>query len=193
MIPLLVTGTVGLDLPHAIPAPCVAFAPLHDPPPSFDSADLLVASPRAVHVEVPRGWRVLALSPATAAALRTRGVRVDAEVAGGGAELARAAGPGPVVFATSDLGGDEILRVRPDAHKWVVYRTVCPPALPAEALAVLAGEFDVLFASPSAVVNFESLAPGAILRARRVLCFGGTTLRAARHHRPDAFSFLADS
>ncbi len=35
-----------------------------------------------------------------------------------------------------------------------------------------------LFASPSAVRNFERLAPGALARATRVFCHGRTTLAA---------------
>ncbi|MFZ5476003.1 MAG: uroporphyrinogen-III synthase [Myxococcota bacterium] len=166
--------------PHAIVAPCLAYEPAGGDPPALTDADLLVTSPRAVPAlaRAPGGWRVLALVPTTAAAVRAAGYRVDVEVSGGAADLARAGRPGPLVCATSDLGGDEVRRVRPDAVLWVVYRTVCPDALPPAAVAALAGEFDVLFTSPSAVRNFERLAPGALARATRVLCHGRTTLAA---------------
>ncbi len=187
MIPLLVTRAADEALalaeklgPHAVPAPCLAFVALDPPRPALPGADLLVASPHAAaplaRVGLDPSWRVLALAPATSAALVSAGLPVHLEVPGGGAALAAAARPGPVLCATSDLGGEEVLRVRPDAIRWVLYRTVCPDALPAAALAALAGPFDVLFTSPSAVRNFDRLAPGALLRARRALCHGATTL-----------------
>jgi uroporphyrinogen-III synthase len=172
--------------PHAIPAPCLAFVALAPPRPALPGADLLVTSPRAVgplaQVGLDPSWRVLALAPATSRALLAAGLPVHLAVEGGGAALAAAAGAGPVICATSDLGGDEVLRVRPDAVVWVLYRTVCPEALPAAAISALAGPFDVLFTSPSAVLHFETLAPGALLRARRVLCHGATTLGEVNRH-----------
>ncbi|MDP2316130.1 MAG: uroporphyrinogen-III synthase [Pseudomonadota bacterium] len=187
MIPLLVTraadeaaALVARLGPAAVAAPCLAFEPLAPPRPDLPGADLLVASPRAVGplatVGLDPSWRVLALAPATAAVMHAAGLPVHLAVPGGGATLAAAARPGPVICATSDLGGDEVLRVRPDAVRWVLYRTVCPDALPAAAVAALDGPFDVLFTSPSAVRNFDRLAPGALARARRVLCHGATTL-----------------
>jgi uroporphyrinogen-III synthase len=195
VVPLLVTRPADEALalcerlPQAIPAPCLEFAATGSPRPELPDADLLVASPRAVAplraAGVPTGWRVLALAPRTDAALREAGLPVHRAVHGGGAELAAAARPdAPVVAATSDLGGEEVRRVRPDARLWVLYATVCPEALPAAARAALEGRFDVLFASPSAVRNFERLAPGALARARRVLCHGRTTMEeVARHGR----------
>ncbi|MDP2308462.1 MAG: uroporphyrinogen-III synthase [Pseudomonadota bacterium] len=193
MIPLLVTradddarALAGKLGPHAIPAPCLAFVALAPPRPDLPGADLLVASPRAVgplaQVGLDPSWRVLALAPTTARALLAAGLPVHLAVPGGGAELAAAARPGPVLCATSDLGGDEVLRVRPDALLWMLYRTVCPASLPDAALAALAGPFDVLFTSPSAVLHFDVLAPGAILRARRVLCHGATTVAEVLRH-----------
>jgi len=165
--------------PRALVAPCLAFEVVPSPRPELPGADLLVASPRAAQALAAAGldptWRVLALAPATTVALRAVGLPVHHAVEGGGAELARAARPGPVICATSDIGGDEVLRVRPDAARWVLYRTVCPATLPGEAVAATRGVFDVLFTSPSAVRNFENLAPGALAKARRVLCFGATT------------------
>lgn len=194
MTPLLVTrpadeaaAAAARIGPHAIVAPCLAFEAVPAPRPAVTAADLLVASPRAVPGLLAAGvdptWRVLALAPTTARALVAAGLRVDVEVPGGGAALAAAARPdAPVIAATSDLGGAEVLRVRPDAAVWVIYRTVCPPALPAEALAALEGPFDVWFTSPSAVRNFARLAPGALARARRVLWFGATTAAEIAKH-----------
>jgi uroporphyrinogen-III synthase len=190
-VPLLVTrpleearALVGRLGAHALVAPCLAFEAVRSQRPDLPGADLLVASPRAVAPLLAIGldptWRVVALAPATVQALHAVGLPVHRAVEGGGAALAEAARPGPVICATSDLGGDEVLRVRGDAVVWVLYRTVCPPALPAEAQDVLAGVFDVLFTSPSAARNFEVLAPGALLRARRVLCNGATTLAEVR-------------
>lgn len=186
LTPLLITRAAG-DAERlaarlgGIAAPCIAWEDAPSPPPDVADADLLVTSPRAAEplarVGVPAGWRVLALAPATAAALVSRGIPVDHAQAGGGADLARVARAGPLVCATSDLGGDEIARVRPDVLRWVLYRTTCPPDLPPAARAALDGPFDVLFASPSAVRNFRALAPAA--RPRRALCHGATTLEAA--------------
>ncbi|MFN7144023.1 MAG: uroporphyrinogen-III synthase, partial [Myxococcota bacterium] len=187
MTPLLVTrpadeaaAAAARIGPHAIVAPCLAFEALAPARPALPGADLLVASPRSVPgllaVGVDPTWRVLALAPATAAALVEAGLRVDVVVPGGGAALAAAARrDASVIAATSDLGGAEVLRVRPDAHVWVLYRTVCPASLPPPARAALDGPFDVWFTSPSAVRNFDRLAPGALGRARRVLWFGATT------------------
>lgn len=196
MIPLLVTRAddearaLAARLgPHAIPAPCLAFEALSPARPALHDADLLVASPRAAgplaHVGLDASWRVLALAPTTSRALLAAGLPVHLAVEGGGAALAAAARPGPVICATSDRGGEEVLRVRPDAVVWVLYRTVCPAALPPDAVAALAGPFDVLFTSPSAVVHFAALAPGALLRARRVLCHGATTLLEVGRHGRD--------
>lgn len=169
--------------PRAIVAPCLAYEDVVAERPDLVEADVLLASPRAVgpvaRVGIPAAWRLLALAPATATAARAAGLRVDEEVPGGGEDLARRARPGPVICVTSDIGGDEVRKVRPDARMWVVYRTVCPPALPEAARAALDGEFELFFASPSAIRNFARLAPGALARARRVLCHGRTTLEEA--------------
>lgn len=194
MTPLLVTrpadeaaAAAARIGPHAIVAPCLAFRAVAAARPDLAGADLLVASPRAVPGLLAAGvdpsWRVLALAPTTVTALSAAGLRVDVPVQGGGAALAAAARPdAPVIAATSDLGGAEVLRVRADAHVWVLYQTVCPPDLPADARAALDGPFDVWFTSPSAVRNFERLAPGALARARRVLWFGATTAAEIEKH-----------
>jgi len=172
-------------------APCIEYEWL---PPDLDrlapfrghAADVLVASPRAASALAAAGvdprWRILALAPRTSAALRAEGLRVDVEVDGGGADLARLAGPGAVLFLASNLGGEEIASVRPDAVRWEAYRTLCPDRLPKEVADLLTSgaAFDVFVASPSAVRNFEWLAPGALARAREVVCHGRTTLHAVQ-------------
>lgn len=172
----------------AVAAPCLRFEPVGRV--SLDPwrgapADLALASPRVVpalaRVSLDPAWRVLALAPRTARAAREAGIRVDVEVAGGGAELARAARPGvPLVAPTSDLGGAEVRRVRPDAHLVVAYRTACPERLPDAARTALAGPFRLYAASPSALLNLEALTPGAVARAERVYAHGATTAHTAR-------------
>lgn len=167
----------------AVAAPCLEWETVRGVPPVLPDADLLVTSPRAVPgllaAGVDASWRVLALAPATAAACVAAGLRVDIVRAGGASALARAARRDAyVLHATSDLGGAEVLRVRPDARIWVVYRTACPASLPPSALAALGGPYEVLFCSPSAIDHFERLAPGALIRADAVLCHGRTTLAA---------------
>ena len=132
------------------------------------------------------GWRVFALLPRTAreveAALAGSGVPVEG-VEGGAADLAAAATarlPGAALcLLTSQIGGEEAWRVRPDAIRVVVYETGCPARLPEAAERVLAGEnpygYEVLVASPSAVVNLERLWPGALAGAARLHVRGRTT------------------
>ncbi len=192
MIPLLLTRAaadataLAAELgPQALAAPCLEFEDLFAVRPYLPNADLLVASPRAAgflaRVGLDPSWRVLALAPATAAALRSLRLRVDLALEGGAAGLARLARPdAPVLFATSDLGGPEVLGVRPDAVRWALYRTACPSRLPEAAVVAMEGAFDVHFASPSAVDHFVRLAPGALARARRVLFHGATTGEAVR-------------
>ena len=107
-------------------------------------------------------------------------MRVDEAIHGGGAALAAAARPGPLVALTSDLGGEEVRRIRPDAMLWVAYRTTCPPRLPRRAVMAMRHAFDVLFASPSAVNHFERLAPGRLADARTIFAHGATTAEAVR-------------
>ena len=197
-IPLLVTrdeesttrtcATLRAQGIDAIAAPCLEFRVV-DPDPVAVAAwadtplDLLVTSPRSLPALQAAGpsprWRVLALAPTTAAALRRGGFPVAVACSGGGAALAAVTRPGPVLLATSDIGGDEVLRVRPDTMRWVTYQTVCPADLPAAARAALLGAYEVLAASPSALRNLEALAPGAVARARCIRAWGGTTRAAA--------------
>lgn len=164
----------------SIIAPCVAFEalPLGPLP---ERKLLLVTSPRSVDaaVEHAGGREVHALAPSTSAALAERGVAVARAVHGGVAELLDGIEPAEAILLTSDLGVHHASRW-PDLHAVATHRTTCPEALAPEALAALDGEFALLFASPSAVANFDRLATGAISRAHRVLCHGRSTLQAAR-------------
>ena len=174
-----------------IVAPCVAFEPL--PVTALPGRKLLlVSSPRSVDVAVEhaQGREVHALAPATSNALEERGVTVTRAVHGGVAELLDGVEPAEAVLLTSDLGVHHAARW-PDLHAVATHRTTCPDSLAPEALAALEGEFAVLFASPSAVANFERLAHGAISRAQRVLCHGRSTIVAARRLgalAPEAFN-----
>ncbi|MBM4391860.1 MAG: uroporphyrinogen-III synthase [Deltaproteobacteria bacterium] len=144
---------------------------------------LLVTSPRGVPTaaRVAAGREVHALAPATASALEAAGVRVARSVTGGVQDLVRGLELTEAVLLTSDLGVENARRW-PGLRAVATHRTTCPPSLPGEAVTALAGEYAVLVASPSAVTNLERLAPGAIARARRVLCHGQSTLDAARAH-----------
>jgi uroporphyrinogen-III synthase len=180
---------------QVLAAPCIAFEDLPLPDISAlrdQPLQLLLSSPRVVPAVIqlnpPVHWRILALAPRTSEALRQVGIRVDQAVVGGGAALAAEAGEGPLLLLTSDLGGAEVRGVRPDVQVWPVYRTVCPAALPDAALQAMEGDFDLLFASPSAVENFVRLAPGRLKKARHCYAHGGSTEAALRRHQRTAVS-----
>ncbi len=163
----------------ALAAPCLEYSTL---PVNLDrwrghDADLLITSPRAVGA-VPAldpAWRLLALAPETRRGLEDAGLRVDLSMRGGAAELASAARAGPVLHLTSNLGGDEVRRVRPDAWVYPAYITACPESLPAPVLEAVKAPYELLFFSPSAVRHLEHLLPGALAAAQRVWWFGDTT------------------
>ncbi len=164
-----------------IVAPCVTYDPMQPEVPP--SRVLLVTSPRSVPIaaRAAAGREVHALAPATANALHAAGVTVTRRVEGGVVDLVEGVDLREAVLLTSDLGVDNARRW-PELRAVATHRTTCPPGLPREARAALAGEYAVLVASPSAVVNLEQLAPGALARAQRVLCHGRSTLDAARAH-----------
>lgn len=195
-VPLLLTRAAE-ELPEmtamlapfrrVFPAPCLQFEELPLPDLSAlreEKVELLLSSPRVVSAVIalnpPAHWRILALAPRTTAALQAAGIRVDQAVEGGGAALASAAGNGRLLLLTSDLGGAELRAQRPDTQIVVVYRTACPTRLPDAAILAMEADFDVHFASPSAVENFVRLAPGRLERARRCYAHGGSTVAALR-------------
>ncbi len=174
-------------------APCVVYEPLHPEVPA--SRMLLVTSPRSVATatRVAPGREVHALAPTTANALQVAGVTVARRVDGGVVDLIEGIDLHEAVLLTSDLGVQNARRW-PQLRAVATHRTTCPPALPDEARASLGGEYAVLVASPSAVINLEALAPGSVARARRVLCHGRSTLDAARAHgalAPEAYRLEA--
>ncbi len=185
----------------AVSAPCLCFTAIPAVPVAVHalhsgSADLLVTSPRAAEFLLSPSplWRILAVAPKTAHILLARGLSPAMTTTRGGGALATLARPGPVVLATSNLGGEEVLRVRPDAVIWPLYRTCCPDALPEDAIAALQAPFDVWFTSPSTIANFDRLAPGALTRAREIFWSGDTTRTALATridgpvtHRPRAY------
>ena len=176
----------------SICAPCLEFRPVTVDPALRaalpERLALLVTSPRALpallSLRPEPGWRIFALLPRTAQEVEAAGLPLAGTSEGGAAALAEAATaalPGaPLCFLTSQLGGGEVWRVRPDAIRLVGYATICPERLPEEAVRALAGEYEVLVASPSAVENLERLAPGALRRAARVHVQGRTTEDALR-------------
>lgn len=149
-------------------APCLRFVDTTDQkeflPYRGVDADLLVTSARAVarvrQLGPDPAWRVLALAPRTTAALAAAGVAVHHAATGGAAVLAAAARPQvPLLYPTSDRGGDEVRRVRPDVVIAVAYRTVCAERLPDDVVALLSSgaAFAAVFFSPSAVTCFRQL------------------------------------
>lgn len=167
----------GVD---AVAAPTLYFESL--PAPNLDRfrsapADVLLTSPRGLASLPPLDpqWRLLALAPRTATLAREAGLHVDEAVEGGAAALAARARPGVVLVLTSDLGGEEVLRVRPDAVVIPTYRT-CPVG----ELPTFAEPYSLLAASPSALRAFEALRPGGVARAERVYARGATTLVEAQ-------------
>jgi uroporphyrinogen III methyltransferase / synthase len=148
--------------------------------------------------------RVCAIGPATAAALRAAGIRVDlvaAEHVGEGVVAAlAAAGPLdglrvllPRAAAGRDVIPGELRRRGATVDAVVAYRTARPDEAGAAAAAPVldrlrAGEIHVvLFASPSAVHAFvaaagSDAAAGAALRSVAVCAIGPATRDAARGH-----------
>ena len=142
---------------------------------------LLVTTPRSVAVAVAlsAGREVVALAPRTAAELTAAGVAVRPVV--GGVEQAMATlDPATTLLLTSDLGAEHAARRWPTLAVLVTHRTVAPAALPPAALSLLASgaAYAVFFASPSAVENFERLAPGAAARASARYIHGVSTAAA---------------
>jgi uroporphyrinogen-III synthase len=185
-VPLLVTRPEFEQFPGrlCIHAPCLVFVPIEWDSSIFEvyrgqSLDILVTSPRGIEalkkLRLEAGWRVLALAPATVASAEKAGIHIDISCEGGAAKLAALSQPGPVVLLTSDLGGEEFLKVRPDGKVVAVYGSACPESLPEEALVAMQGVFDVFFASPSAAQHFNKLAPYGLERARKRFFRGRTT------------------
>lgn len=167
-----------------VSAPVVAFEPLEVEAARVPVRRILaVTTPRSVPAAAAcaAGRELWALAPRTSAALVALGLPVARAVSGGVADLLDGAPLADVCLFTSDLGVTEAAARWPGLAAVATHRTVRPPTLPAPAWALLHGPdpYDVLVASPSAVHNLEALAPGALGRARRVLCHGRSTLRAA--------------
>ncbi len=142
---------------------------------------LLVTTPRSVPVAVALsvGREVVALAPRTSAALVEAGVTVR-PVCGGVEQAMATLDPASTLLLTSDLGAHTAARRWPTMAVLVTHRTVAPASLPAPAAALLASgtAFAVFFASPSAVENFEHLAPGAAARAAARYVHGASTAAA---------------
>lgn len=142
---------------------------------------LLVTTPRSVAVAVAlsAGREVVALAPRTSAALAAAGIGVR-PVSGGVEQAMATLTPASTLLLTSDLGAEHAGRRWPTLAVLVTHRTVAPTSLPEAAVALLASgaAYAVFFASPSAVENFEHLAPGATARAAARYVHGASTAAA---------------
>ncbi len=196
----------------------VAIAPPADPGPlteagmSLDRYDWVVftsahavAALTAVALPAPRGLRVAAVGPETAAAAERAGWRVERMPAdfraAGLVESFRAAGDAPgarVLLPSSALTRPELAHGLSELGAEVTsveaYRTL-PAGLDAAVCraALAAGEVDAItFTSPSAVAGLEEALGAAdfaaALRGRLVVSIGPTTTRALLSHgrAPDA-------
>lgn len=145
--------------------------------------DILVPTPTAAVLLdptlLPADARWLATAPRTARTLAARGIVVDVAGALGAADLAaRSRGGATLVVLTSDAGGAEVLRVRPDARVVALYHLV--PVDRAPRTRRESGAATWLLASPSAVDALLGLRPRALTDAVQVLAMGRTTF--ARIH-----------
>ena len=134
-----------------------------------------------------------AIGPATARALQSRGIEPDVALERGTSAtlneaLVKVIGPGErVLLPQSDLADDALRRGLEQAgvavEPVVVYRTVAPPELPANAGEALARGVDVVvFTSPSTVHNLVGALKGnrSALDGAAVACIGPVTAEAAR-------------
>jgi uroporphyrinogen-III synthase len=157
----------------------------------------------AARVEVPEGTLVAAISPATAATLAARGIKVSIAAPGGVQELARTvseSGTVPdgteVFYPTSDaalrqpehLAAVATLGARLRVRTQAVYATVAPANLAREiaALRDSAEPCGFAFWSPSAIENFAA-ADGFTLPPGPAVLVGGSTLRCWRDVAPPAW------
>lgn len=137
--------------------------------------------------------RLAAIGPATADALRARGLRVDVVPGEYVAESLFAAlqASGPLAGARVLLARAAIARdVLPDALRALgaivdvveVYRTVLPESAPARVRQILENPERLLvtFTSSSTVRNFASLTGGTAHSAVRAACIGPVTAATAR-------------
>ena len=156
---------------------------------SVNAVEAVLARARelAVSPAVPADTRVAAVGPATAAALRNRGIPVDLVPAGGGSAAALAAlwptaGTGQsVLLPQSEIAGDTLrvalLGLRFTVSSVVAYRTVITAPALTVAAGLAAGNYRaVLLTSPSTV---RALATVPIASATVLGVIGGTTAAAA--------------
>lgn len=87
-----------------------------------------------------------------------------------------------ILFLQGNLADDTLLKLLPEATRWVVYETLPVAELPEWKREAVAGADAVVFASTSAVENFSKLSRLSSLHSRLSFCIGRMTEAAARKH-----------
>ena len=87
-----------------------------------------------------------------------------------------------ILLLQGNLADDTLLKLLPQATRWVVYETLPVAELPEWKREAVAGADSVVFASTSAVENFSVLAAPTDSEPRLAFCIGRMTESAARKH-----------
>jgi uroporphyrinogen III methyltransferase/synthase len=87
-----------------------------------------------------------------------------------------------ILLLQGNLADDTLLKLLPQATRWVVYETLPVAELPEWKREAVAGADAVVFASTSAVENFSALAATPDSEPRLAFCIGRMTESAARKH-----------
>ncbi|OWV01009.1 uroporphyrinogen-III C-methyltransferase [Fibrobacter sp. UWR2] len=87
-----------------------------------------------------------------------------------------------ILLLQGNLADDTLLKLLPQATRWVVYETLPVAELPEWKRDAVAGADSVVFASTSAVENFSALAAPIDSEPRLAFCIGRMTESAARKH-----------
>ena len=87
-----------------------------------------------------------------------------------------------ILLLQGNLADDTLLKLLPQATRWVVYETLPVAELPEWKREAVAGADSVVFASTSAVENFSALAAPTDSEPRLAFCIGHMTESAARKH-----------
>ena len=87
-----------------------------------------------------------------------------------------------ILLLQGNLADDTLLKLLPQATRWVVYETLPVAELPEWKREAVAGADAVVFASTSAVENFSALVAPTDSEPRLAFCIGRMTESAARKH-----------
>jgi len=87
-----------------------------------------------------------------------------------------------ILLLQGNLADDTLLKLLPQATRWVVYETLPVVELPEWKLEAVAGADAVVFASTSAVENFVQISRLSSFVSRLCFCIGRMTESAARKH-----------